>query len=158
MDRTVHAQHAQVVEKLRSQTAVFGARFRGYMALQLLVDRLDGGDERGGAGREEGIAENGAQKEKKTVLFFVLEVRKRGGERYGASSAEFGAVGQTVADEDAALADLGVEEKRNDLHALDLYVLTVASIDHLETGSYALITKNDDEIRMREREFALWWI
>lgn len=92
------------------------------------------------------------------MLFFVLEVRKRGGEKYGASSAEFGAVGQTVADEDAALADLGVEEKRNDLHALDLYVLTVASIDHLETGSYAFITKNDDEIRMRERGFALWWI
>lgn len=51
--------------------------------------------------------------------------------RYGASSAEFGAVRQTIADEDAALADLGVEEQRNDLHALDLYVLTVASIDHL---------------------------
>lgn len=76
MDRAVHAQHAQIVEKLRGQTAVFGAGFRCHVALELLVDGLDGGDERGGVGREESVAENGAQKEKKAVLFFVLDVRK----------------------------------------------------------------------------------
>ena len=79
MDRTVHTQHAQIVQQLGGETAVLRAGFDEDVALELLVDRLDGGDQRGGGGRQESVAKNGAQKEKKAKLLFVLMVRWKSG-------------------------------------------------------------------------------